>query len=150
MHKTKDTNLPIVRLTVEGTPVAQKRHRHTSVGKFVRTYDPSSKDKSDFLALCFNQIPKKLGLMIENWEGSLRLDLKFIMPIPKSYSKKKKLSLLNADHLKKPDIDNMIKFVMDALNKIFWKDDSQVSCLYATKIYGSKPRTEITITYNNI
>ena len=46
---------------------------------------------------------------------------------------------------KKPDIDNLIKFVLDALQGQdgYFVDDSQVIRLYAEKIYSDKPRTEI-------
>ena len=46
---------------------------------------------------------------------------------------------------KKPDIDNIGKVVMDALNKIAFDDDSQVIKLLVEKVYGEEPRVEITI-----
>ena len=46
---------------------------------------------------------------------------------------------------KKPDIDNLIKFVLDALQgqEGYIVDDSQVVRIYAEKLYSDKPRTEI-------
>ena len=46
---------------------------------------------------------------------------------------------------KKPDIDNLIKYVLDALQGIngYIVDDSQVIRIYAEKSYSDKPRTEI-------
>ena len=49
---------------------------------------------------------------------------------------------------KKPDIDNLIKFVLDALQgqNGFFFDDSQVVRLYAEKIYtDDNPHTEVMI-----
>ena len=48
---------------------------------------------------------------------------------------------------KKPDIDNMIKFVLDALQgqNGYFLDDSQVIRIFAEKIYSQDPRTEIMI-----
>lgn len=37
---------------------------------------------------------------------------------------------------KKPDIDNIVKVVLDALNGVAFKDDKQVIDLYARKVYG--------------
>lgn len=45
----------------------------------------------------------------------------------------------------RPDIDNYIKFVMDCLNGIIYKDDSQVVHVEATKIYSTDPQTIIII-----
>jgi Holliday junction resolvase RusA-like endonuclease len=48
-------------------------------------------------------------------------------------------------HSKKPDLDNLVKFVKDCLNGIAWKDDAQVVTLAATKKYDENPRTMIEI-----
>ena len=39
----------MIRIIKEGKPMSQTRHRHTSRGGFVRTYDPMAKDKEDFV-----------------------------------------------------------------------------------------------------
>ncbi len=42
------------------------------------------------------------------------------------------------------DIDNFIKLVLDAANKVLWADDAQVAALGATLVRGSeRPRTEV-------
>jgi Holliday junction resolvase RusA-like endonuclease len=48
----------------------------------------------------------------------------------------------------KPDSSNLAKFVEDALQPYFYKDDSQIIELKAEKYYisqGEKPRTEVMI-----
>jgi Holliday junction resolvase RusA-like endonuclease len=77
--------------------------------------------------------------------GPLEVDIKFIMPIPDSYSKKKKASLIGEYHIKKPDTDNLVKGVFDSLNKILWQDDNQVSKIKAIKVYGNSPRIEVEV-----
>ena len=72
-------------------------------------------------------------------EGPIEMEIIFNMPIPKSTSKKKALLLDGEPHLKKPDIDNLIKGVMDAINGVAYHDDSQVYNLRSTKVYSSKP-----------
>lgn len=47
-------------------------------------------------------------------------------------------------HVVKPDIDNLIKAILDACNGIVYKDDSQVVIVIIGKDYGVKPRAEIT------
>ena len=49
-------------------------------------------------------------------------------------------------HTSKPDADNLGKFVMDSMNKIYWKDDSVIADLWIIKQYSDKPRTEIEIS----
>ena len=46
---------------------------------------------------------------------------------------------------KKPDADNIIKIVLDALNKVAFYDDAQVSKICFEKRYSKTPRLEITI-----
>ena len=45
----------------------------------------------------------------------------------------------------KPDIDNLLKFVMDAMNGVFYKDDSQIVDVDIKKQYSNTPCTIITI-----
>lgn len=53
-----------------------------------------------------------------------------------SLSKKKKEELLiKSNYTKKPDVDNIAKAILDSLNGLAYKDDSQVSELTVLKIY---------------
>lgn len=71
----------------------------------------------------------------------LVVDLVFGMKIPSSYSKKKRqdidLGLLMPTT--KPDIDNLTKSILDALNGIAFVDDSQIVQITAAKEYASEP-----------
>lgn len=70
------------------------------------------------------------------------------MPVPCSLSKPKKKALLDVFyHLKRPDVDNLLKLVCDALNGVAWKDDSDIASIFAVKGYSEHPRTEIEIKY---
>ena len=46
---------------------------------------------------------------------------------------------------KKPDADNVIKLVADALNEVAYKDDTQIIELECRKFYSNIPRMEITL-----
>ena len=49
--------------------------------------------------------------------------------------------------ISKPDLTNLLKFVEDALEGMFFKNDSQITGFGDTsKYYSEKPRTEIYIT----
>lgn len=77
--------------------------------------------------------------------GPLRLDVRFVMAIPKSTSRRMWEALMGRPHVKKPDLDNLLKLVKDALNGTFWIDDSQVYDVTATKVYGEHPGTMVAI-----
>lgn len=54
-----------------------------------------------------------------------------------SLSNKKKAELISQkDYTKKPDADNIAKSILDALNGLAYKDDSQVDVLLVIKEYG--------------
>jgi len=80
-------------------------------------------------------------------EHGIALTCEFYCPIPSSLSKRKREQLNGELCLKKPDIDNYVKLVCDALNGIAWEDDNVVASLYAVKLYDNEPRTEVYIDY---
>ena len=47
--------------------------------------------------------------------------------------------------ISRPDLDNYIKFVFDALNGVFYKDDSQVVHIESIKEYNQEPKTIVRI-----
>lgn len=67
------------------------------------------------------------------------------MPIPKSMSKSEKTlaSQGTLKHIKKPDVDNLIKLYLDVITGIAIKDDSTVSLGQAIKVYSASPKTVI-------
>lgn len=58
-------------------------------------------------------------------------------PIPKSYSKAKRQACIDRELRpdKKPDIDNILKSVLDAMNRVAYEDDKQVVELIGRKYY---------------
>ena len=69
------------------------------------------------------------------------INLVFGMPIPKSTPKSRKDAMIEGviKHTKRPDVDNMAKAVLDALNGLAWADDSQIVRLSITKEYTREP-----------
>jgi Holliday junction resolvase RusA-like endonuclease len=58
-------------------------------------------------------------------------DIKFYIPMPKSWSKKKRSEMNYKPHQQKPDIDNLVKAVLDAV----LEDDSHVHTVHASKVW---------------
>lgn len=68
-------------------------------------------------------------------EGQIKAKIIAYYKIPKSYTKAKRLACKQNIILptKKPDIDNCIKVILDSLNGIAYKDDSQIVEVIAVK-----------------
>jgi len=80
-------------------------------------------------------------------ECTLQMNLAIWLMIPSSASKKKK-QLMEAGKLrpkKRPDNDNVLKVVMDALEKLAYKNDSQIVDTSTRKYYSKKPSLDILI-----
>ena len=156
----------LIQFEVPGPPLAQKRHRTFRRGQGVGSYDPSASDKADFLALARDNAPER------PIEGAVLLGLLFRMPLPKGapkyirkvveatdkyamseYTISVLMDCLNEGplskvlHTKRPDVDNLVKLVKDALNGIYWKDDSQVQITAAIKVNSLRPRTEVLVRW---
>lgn len=69
----------------------------------------------------------------------VRLELTIMYGVPRSASKKASAEMLlgAVRPCKKPDADNVIKCVADALNGVAYKDDTQVCEVAARKLYST-------------
>lgn len=137
-----------IEFTVPGNPVALKRHRTVRVGKFNKNYDPSEGDKADFLTKAIENKPEI------PWDEPLFVKFVFCFSRPKSHYRSGKNSHLLKEaapkwHTGVPDFDNLEKFVGDALNGIFWKDDKVICSSATDKIYGPQPYIQIQISKLN-
>jgi len=136
-----------IQISIPGKPIAKKRPKFYRRGGFVGAYNAQETEEGKFQLLANSQIK-----LAEPLTGPIGLDCIFYMPIPSGTSKVKidRMTKFDVPHVKKPDLDNMLKFVKDCLNGIAWKDDSQVARIEACKVYGSNPRTDITIIYEEV
>ena len=127
-----------MKFTVELTPVPQKRPRFSKFS----TYDPSKSDKQEFM----NKLSTPDDFAVIN--DPIIIELEFLMPIPKSASKKAKADMVSGKtrHTKRPDCDNLAKLVLDAMNEKIFTDDSIITKLIISKRYSETPMTIITIT----
>lgn len=80
-------------------------------------------------------------------EGAVEISVIVEQKIPKSWSKKKKLAVLNGEEVvtSVQDLDNMLKSVTDGLNKIAYKDDRQIVKIVAEKRYSETDQVIVVI-----
>jgi Holliday junction resolvase RusA-like endonuclease len=73
----------------------------------------------------------------------LDLEVRVFLPIPRSYSQAQRVAHEGMPHRAKPDIDNLLKSVMDAL----WPEDSHIARVTASKFWddGNGPRVEVSV-----
>lgn len=132
-----------IKITLPIEPKGQQRPRFTRIGKFHKAYKSKQQkiEESKVLAFLYQQRPQ------EPWSCAIKVAIKAFLPIPKSWSQKKKLEALNNTlrPTKKPDIDNLAKQVLDCMNGVFWQDDKQVVELSVAKYYCQAPRWEIEV-----
>ncbi len=133
-----------IKFTVLGDPKAQKRHRTVKVGKFARRYDPSADERNDFLKTVQEHAPDK------PIDEPIALTVLFFLSRPKGhYGTGKNTGQLKSSAplwaAKRPDLDNLTKFILDSLNGVFWRDDSVICTLAVFKRYDKKPRTEVLV-----
>ena len=122
--------------TILGDPRPQGRPKFFRRGNFVGAYDP--KQSRDYKQTLAAQLAAQSPEFIEQGKA-VSIYVEFIFARPKSLPKRVE------DHVKKPDLDNLIKALKDAAKGILWHDDSQVVQLSARKIYGSTPMTVIEV-----
>lgn len=139
--------MPEIQITIPGKPIAKKRPKFFRRGGFVGTYNCQETEEGRFMAQLAAARPEGFAPI----DGPIDLTLRFWMPIPASASAKKRRAMESSQirHTKKPDLDNLIKFVADCANGILWRDDSQVDGMWVTKNYAREPETSITISWNN-
>jgi Holliday junction resolvase RusA-like endonuclease len=132
----------LISFVVYGEPTAQGRPRFTTVAGHAKAYDPAkSRDYKQLVRLAAVEVKPEKPL-----ECALSLVVSVYRSMPKM-SKKKREQAIAGDlrPTTRPDLDNIIKGIKDALKGIIWRDDSQVVNILADKWYGESPRVEVTI-----
>jgi Holliday junction resolvase RusA-like endonuclease len=131
-----------ITFSVPGDPVPQPRPRVSTAGGFARAYVPK-----DHPIHAYRQAvavaAQAAGASVHEDPVSVVID--FVFSRPKSHMRKSGLAA-DAPRLPRPDIDNLEKAVLDALNGVAWKDDTQVARVVKEKTYGTEGRTTVRIT----
>lgn len=116
------------KLNLKMKPIPKARPR---LGKY-GTYTPKTTvDYEKAVQLAYkNQFKKE-----EPFENPVQMEITFYFQVPKSYPKKRRLQFAEGDkpHTKRPDLDNLVKAMTDALNGLAYKDDSQIYAMVIQK-----------------
>lgn len=127
---------------VQGKIVGKERPRiNTYTGK---AYTPTkTKDYEQLVQQYFVlKYPRYTPL-----QGRLKVSIVAYFKIPKTTSKSMVEEMLEdkISPTKKPDIDNIVKSVLDALNKIAFEDDNQITKIDVDKKYALEDKVYVKI-----
>lgn len=124
----------MIRIVVHGTPIGKARARTvTQRNGRVHAYTPDETAVWQDVIRCEALRSRPTAPL----EGPLYVKLVFYLPRPRTAKR--------AWPSVKPDLDNLEKAVLDALNRLIWRDDAQIVSKVSTKRYGYPARVEITV-----
>lgn len=129
---------PFVVIRLPGAPRGKGRPRFGRRGDFVAVW-------TDKKTMSYEESLSEAGVIamkgVSPRLGALSVRIEAGTAIPASWSQKKRLAALSGDlsPIGKPDFDNIAKIVGDALNKIVWRDDSQIIVCAFRKFYAADP-----------
>lgn len=116
-------------LEIKGKAIPKERPRFSRYGG---TYTPDrTRNYEAMIGLKYKEKYKE-----KPSEKPIKISIVIMFEPPKNISKKKRQDLLLTEYNKKPDIDNLVKAILDGLNGIAYKDDSQIVEIKARKLYG--------------
>lgn len=119
----------------------QRPRMNTYTGK---AYTPTKTKNYEYLIkqTFINKYPDFIPI-----EGRVIMTILAYFEIPKSTSKRKESEMLSEEisPTKKPDWDNIGKIVSDALNKLAFRDDAQITDVRILKKYAKTPKVVVKI-----
>ena len=133
-----------INFAVYGEPVPKGRPRFSTRGKFPVAYTPEKTKNYEFEVAMMAKAAMGASKPLQ---GALEAFIYVTFPIPPSYSKKRTQDCLSdtEKHTKRPDLDNVIKCVIDGMDKIVFLNDSQITSIYSTKVYGQVGKVEVLV-----
>ena len=134
-----------VKFTIPGEPTGKGRPRFSNVAGFNKAHTPEK--TANYETLVKWMYHTECGDTKFADDAMLDARMMVYYSIPKSASKKKQAEMLAGKlrPTKKPDIDNVCKIVLDSLNGLAFRDDTQVVDCQVRKFYSDTPRVVVTI-----
>ena len=134
-----------VRFGIPGDPMGKQRPKFSRVGQYVKTYTPGETVSYENMVKIIYQ--QAFGERRFGDNDMLIVRIQACFSPPKSVSKKKRELMLRDEirPTKKPDFDNIGKIICDSLNKIAYRDDSQIVGAIVEKFYREFPGVAVLI-----
>jgi Holliday junction resolvase RusA-like endonuclease len=121
----------MIQFTIPGEPVGKGRPRATTINGMARMYTP--KKTASYEGRVIDAFVRAGGVMLG---GDIAMAIHVTFSMPVSWSMKKRQAMDGAYCTKKPDADNILKVVADALNGIAYRDDAAIVYASIEKRWG--------------
>ena len=133
-----------VAFVIPGTPVGKGRPKFARRGNFTVAYTPERTASYENLVKVKAEEAMKGRPAID---GAVAVTIWLWVTPPASWSQKKQRQALSHEILptSKPDVDNVIKGIFDAMNEIVWKDDKQAVDVSIRKRYSETARATVEV-----
>ena len=135
----------MIYISIPGEAVGKGRPKFSTFNGHAVAYTPEKTvNFENLVKICYKQ---QCGEKPFDKDVQLKAVIIAYFAIPKATSKKKRELMLQGfiRPTKRPDLDNVVKACLDALNGIAYYDDSQIVELSVAKEYSEEPRTEVYI-----
>ena len=132
---------------VPGIPIAQPRPKVALRGKHPHAYVPKKHPIHNYRASVVAAFSKLNSTYRRPFEGAISIGLTFWFPRTQAITWKTK-PMLTLPKTTKPDVDNLVKGVMDALEGHAYESDAAVVEVRALKWYvpgDAGPRTDVSL-----
>lgn len=127
----------ILKLWIDGEPVAKGRARAAIRGGRISHYTPEKTLRyEDRVKRAAMAVMEGTGQVMAVGPVSVKLRAYMVVPESWSASKRRIMEANGRMHVIKPDMDNIVKAVLDGCNGVVWKDDCQVCEMEAKKAYA--------------
>ena len=121
----------MIKFEIPGRPVPMPRPRFANGRTHNTKESTAAKDVVGIL------VKQAMGHR-KPYKGPVRLFCTFVTTYPSGMSKKARSAPGAWLNTKRPDVDNLVKLVMDGMNGIVYDDDAQVVDLSSKKIRGAR------------
>lgn len=133
-----------VTILISGDPVGKGRPRIAMVAGHARAFTPAkTRNQEGYVKLLASQ--EMAGR--EPMDGPVEAVIRIMVAVPSYWSHLKRQAAIRGAHRPavRPDLDNIVKLILDACNGIVYRDDNRIVRLVAEKTYA--PAGSIVATF---
>ena len=131
-----------ISFTVPGDPRGKGRPKATSRGGHARVYtDAKTRAYEDQIAM----LTKAAMQGLEPLAGPVHVNVRVLFKPAPSASKRAREAMMAMEIMptKRPDLDNVVKAILDGMNGVAFKDDAQVCSMTAAKRYAETAGVDV-------
>lgn len=131
----------MIQFTIQGEPQGKSRPRFNRSTGTAYTPKETKEYEKKVAESCRSACR---GVM---YHGAVSVAVTAYYGVPKSASRSAQMAMLDDTRRpqKKPDIDNVVKVVLDGMTGVMFEDDKQVVSIVAAKFYAIEPKVVVIV-----